>query len=162
MKKVYVVSLAALLLAAVLGIGLQDSFAGPWGGRGMPLDRAQVKELRQLQRDMEDKCFEMMDLFAEKSVDANKAKALQRDMQTIREKIGSFWLNAALAYKQAHPDWTPGFGGMGMMGGMGMGMGMMGGGMMGGMGMGRHHGGYYNDYYDDYDDSQSAPKSGAE
>lgn len=142
MKRAYVVSLAALLLAAVLGIGLQDSFAGPWGGRGIPLDRTQAKELRQLQRDMEDKCFEMLDLFAEKSVDADKAKALQRDMQVIREKIGAFWLNAALTYKQAHPEWTPDFGclGMGMMGG--------------GMGMRGHHGGYY-----DYQNASPAPEA---
>ncbi len=156
MKKAYTIGLAALVLAAVLGVGLHDSFAGPRGGRGIPLDRAQVKELRQMQRDMEDKCFEMLDLFAEKTVDAGKAKGLQRDMQALREKIGSFWLDAALAYKQAHPEWTPNFGGMGMMGG-GMGMGMW-------PGMGRHHGGYYSDgdYSDYYDDSQSAPKSGAE
>lgn len=133
MKKAYVISLSALVLAVVLGIGFHDSFAGPRGGmfRDIPLDRAQVKELRQMHRDMEDKYSDMLDLFAEKTVDAAKVKALQSDIQKIREKMGTFWLNAALAYKQAHPEWQPQFGGMGM--------GMMGPGMMG-----PHYGGYYD------------------
>ena len=98
----------------ILGVGLQDSFARGQGGfREIPLDSAQAKELRQMHRDMEDKYFEMMDLFAEKSVDAGKAKALQKDIQDIRNKIGAFWLDAALAYKQANPEWQPRFGGMG-------------------------------------------------
>lgn len=141
MKKTYVISLSALVLAAILGLGLQNSFAGPRGGGGfrdIPLDRAQVKELRQMHRDMEDKYSDMQDLFAEKTVDAGKVKALQGDIQKIRAKMGDFWLNAALAYKQAHPEWQPWFCGPGM--GMGMG------GMMGGMGMmgGPRHGGYYD------------------
>lgn len=123
MKKVYSAGLAALALAVILGVGLQDSFARGHGGfRDIPLDSAQAKELRQMHRNMEDKYFEMMDLFAEKSVDAGKAKALQKDIQDIRNKIGAFWLDAALTYKQAHPEWQPRFGGMGMgMGGHGYG-----------------------------------------
>ena len=114
MKKVYSAGLAALALAVILGVGLQDSFARGHGGfRDIPLDSAQAKELRQMHRNMEDKYFEMMDLFAEKSVDAGKAKALQKDIQDIRNKIGAFWLDAALAYKQANPEWQPRFGGMG-------------------------------------------------
>ena len=126
MKKVYSAGLAALALAVILGVGLQDSFARGHGGgfRDIPLDSAQAKELRQMHRSMEDKYFEMMDLFAEKSVDAGKAKALQKDIQDIRSKIGAFWLDAALTYKQAHPEWQPRFGGMGM----------------GGHGFGPHHG----------------------
>ena len=52
---------------------------------------------------------------------------MQQEAQDIRNKMGAFWLEAALKYKQDHPDWTPR---------MGRGM--------GGMGYGGHgpHGGY--------------------
>ena len=126
MKKTYSIGLTTLALALVLGLGIQDSLARPGGFREIPLDMAQIKELRQMHRDMEDKHFEMMELFSGKTVDADKARALQKQTQDIRGKMAAFWLEAALKYKQEHPDWTPGWGrgmGMGMGGGMGMGMG---------------------------------------
>ncbi len=112
MKKIYSVGLAALALAMILGLGLQDSFARNHGGfRDIPLDSAQTEELRQMHRAIGDKYRELADLFAQKSVDADKAKALQKDLQDLRDKIGAFWLDAALAYKQANPEWQPRFGG---------------------------------------------------
>ena len=121
MNRTWRIALAALALAIVLGVGLQDSFARDRDGFRDSLNFAQAKELRQMHRAVEDKCFELMELFAGKTVDAGKAKALQQDMQELRNKMGAFWLDAALAYKQTHPDWTPHFGAMMGMGGHGMG-----------------------------------------
>ncbi len=139
MKKTYSIGLAALVLALALGLGFQDSSARGGGFREIPLDNSQIKELRQMHRDLEDKHFEMMELFSNKTVDAGKAKALQQDAQDIRNKMGAFWLEAALKYKQDHPDWTPRMGrGMGM-GGHGYGHGPYDGGngmMHGGPGYG--------------------------
>lgn len=115
MKKTYSIGLAALVLALALGLGFQDSSARPGGFREIPLDNAQIKELRQMHRDLEDKHFEMMELFSGKTVDAGKAKSLQKEAQDIRNKMGAFWLEAALKHKQENPDWTPRMGrGMGM------------------------------------------------
>ena len=141
MKKTYSIGLAALVLALGLGLGFQDSSARSGGFREIPLDNSQIKELRQMHRDLEDKHFEMMELFSGKTVDAGKAKALQQEAQDIRNKMGAFWLEAALKYKQAHPDWTPrmgrGMGGYGHGGGCGFGPGYGGHGMMhGGPGYG--------------------------
>ena len=138
MKKTHSIGLAALALALVLGLGLQDSFARPGGFREIPLDMTQVKELRQLHRDLEDKQFEMMELFSGKTVDADKARALQKQAQDVRNNMAAFWLEAALKYKQAHPDWTPAWGrgmGMGMGGGHGYGHGPYDGGRGYGPGM---------------------------
>ena len=134
MKKTYSIGLAALVLALALGLGFQDSSARPGGFREIPLDNAQIKELRQMHRDLEDKHFEMMELFSGKTVDAGKAKALQHEAQDIRNKMGAFWLEAALKYKQANPDWTPRMG-------RGMGMGGHGYGHGGGCGFGPGYGG---------------------
>ncbi len=123
MKKTYSIGLTTLALALVLGLGFQDSLARSGGFREIPLDMTQIKELRQMHRDMEDKHFEMMELFSGKTVDAAKARALQKETQDVRNKMAAFWLEAALKYKQEHPDWTPGWG-RGMGRGMGMGMGM--------------------------------------
>ncbi len=114
MKKTYSIGLVALALTVVLALTFQSSFAWAHGGlRDIPLDSAQTKELRQLHRDLQDKRYEMMDLFAEKNPNANKARSLQKEMQDLRSKIGALWLEAALAYKQANPDWEPNFRGMG-------------------------------------------------
>lgn len=141
MNKTSGLGLLTLALALVIGFSA-DAFARPqhhW--RDMELDSAQRKELRQLQRDMEDKCLEMDELFEQSSVDADKARALQKEMQDIRGKIGAFWLERALEYKQAYPEWTPRFGGPGMMG-------------MGGPGHGMH--GYWDD--DDRGPRQRGPE----
>ena len=61
MKKTYSIGLAALVLALALGLGFQDSSARPGGFREIPLDNSQIKELRQMHRDLEDKHFEMME-----------------------------------------------------------------------------------------------------
>ena len=135
MKKTYSIGLASLVLALALGLGFQDSSARPGGFREIPLDTAQIKELRQMHRDLEDKHFEMMELFSAKTVDADKARSLQKEAQDIRDKMGAFWLEAALQYKQSHPDWTPRMGrGMGF-GGHGHGHGGHGGCGYGGPGM---------------------------
>ena len=144
MNKTWRIALAALALAVILGISLENSFArGHDDFRDTSLSFAQEKELRQMHRDMEDKHFELMELFAGKTVDAGQARALQKDIQDTKNKIGAFWLNAALAYKQTHPDWTPHFGGMGMgmrgMGGHGRGWG----------GPGGHGPAMMHDAYDD-------------
>ena len=124
MNKAPKFSLIALALAMFLGLG-GTALAWPQDRHmDMELDSDQRKELRQLHRDMEDKFFEMEELFAQDSVNSDAAGALHKDMQEIRGKISAFWLDISLKYKQDHPEWTPRFSALGMLGG-GHGFGMM-------------------------------------
>ena len=124
MNRTYGFSLIALTLAMVVGLGSMAIARPMERYMDMELDTAQRKELRQLHRDLEDKVFEMEELFEQKTVDTDKAMALHKDMQDVRAKISEFWLGLSLKYKQDHPEWSPRFGGPGMMG-MGHGFGMM-------------------------------------
>jgi hypothetical protein len=114
MKKTYGISLVVLALAIVLGFSIQDSFAhAPGEFKNISLTSEQTKELRQMRRDIEDRRFDLMELFAEKTVDADKAKVLHKEIQDLRNKMSDFRLDVALAHKQANPDWQPSFGGKG-------------------------------------------------
>jgi hypothetical protein len=111
MKRIYGVSVIALAFALILGFGLQDSFAKGHGGfKDVTLTAEQTQELDQLKETMKGKHGELKNLFAENTLDVEKVNALHQEIQDARNKMGSIWITAAIAHKQANPDWQPKFG----------------------------------------------------
>ncbi|MEW6262039.1 MAG: periplasmic heavy metal sensor [Thermodesulfobacteriota bacterium] len=137
------VTLVAVLVLAVAALAATALAQGPGYGRGMGYGYGQhmmagygsgwgpggadgkfYEETIKLRGELQQKHEELRVLLSKPEVDEAKAKALNAEINKLRNDLSQKRLEAMLEFKKKNPDWNPGYGmGPGRMSGGGMGRG---------------------------------------
>ena len=114
LTSVLLLTLATVAMAGPRGYGRGGGPGGqgycPAYGPGTNWGPAQTEETAKLRNDMYQKRLKMNELLAAETLDEEKIKGLQAEINQLRNQMADQRLESVLEFRKRNQDWRPGYG----------------------------------------------------